>query len=84
MNTKFNKIVKTAAVGIFFIALFFNVKVSLENPFIRIDNAVLAQTSSVPSCDSKCLDFFNEVCSYTAKDENGDDIIVTCPNHKRR
>ncbi len=46
MKTKFNKIAKTAAVGIFFMALFFNVKVSLEDPFVTISNDALAQTSS--------------------------------------
>ncbi|MEB2782490.1 hypothetical protein U3A58_19025 [Algoriphagus sp. C2-6-M1] len=46
MNTKFNKLVKTAAVGIFFMALLLNVKLSLTDPFINMDNAALAQSSS--------------------------------------
>lgn len=46
MNTKFKKIAKLAAAGIFFLALFFNVKLTLENPFVNIDNAVLAQNTS--------------------------------------
>ncbi|REG78468.1 hypothetical protein [Algoriphagus antarcticus] len=47
MNTKLKKIARTAAVGIFFIALFLNVKLSLTDPFINIDNAAIAQTSSL-------------------------------------
>lgn len=46
MKSFIKKIAKPIAIGIFFMALFFNVKVSLENPFIRMDNAALAQTSS--------------------------------------
>jgi hypothetical protein len=46
MKTKVNKIAKTIAVGIFFMALFFNVKVSLEDPFFELDNMAIAQTSS--------------------------------------
>lgn len=46
MKSLIKKIVKPLAIGVFFMALFFNVKVSLENPFIRMDNAALAQTSS--------------------------------------
>ncbi|REG81499.1 hypothetical protein [Algoriphagus antarcticus] len=46
MNTKLKKIAKTVAVGIFFMALFFNVKFSLTDPFINIDNAAIAQTTS--------------------------------------
>lgn len=46
MKSKINKIAKTLAIGVFFMALFFNVKVSLTDPFIKIDNAAVAQTSS--------------------------------------
>ncbi|MDO9551647.1 hypothetical protein [Rhodonellum sp.] len=46
MKTKVNKIAKAVAMGIFFMALFLNVKFTLENPFITIDNAALAQSSS--------------------------------------
>ncbi len=49
MKTKVNKIAKAFAVGIFFMALFFNVKSALEDPFISIDNAALAQSSSSSS-----------------------------------
>jgi hypothetical protein len=52
MNTKFNKIVKTAAVGIFFIALFFNVKLSLTDPFVSLSNDALAQSNSSNPCDA--------------------------------
>lgn len=46
MKPNFKKIAKSMAIGVFFFALFLNIKVSLENPFIRMDNAALAQTSS--------------------------------------
>lgn len=46
MKQLIKKIAKPIAIGVFFMALFFNVKVSLENPFIRMDNAALTQTSS--------------------------------------
>ena len=55
MNTKFNKIVKTAAVGIFFMALLMNVKVSLTDPFVTINNDVFAQYNiSSGSGEVKC------------------------------
>lgn len=61
MKLNFKKIAKAMAIGVFFLALFLNIKVSLENPFIRIDNAALAQTSSIsPICcqqtDEFCTD----------------------------
>lgn len=54
MNTKFNKIVKTAAVGVFFMALFMNVKLSLTDPFVSINNDALAQSSSSGSGPQTC------------------------------
>ncbi|WP_339878757.1 hypothetical protein [uncultured Algoriphagus sp.] len=63
MNTKFNKIVKTAAMGIFFMALLMNVKVSLTDPFVSISNDALAQSSSSsssnpPSCEAQYTEDF--------------------------
>ncbi|REG78471.1 hypothetical protein [Algoriphagus antarcticus] len=54
MNTKLKKIAKTAAVGIFFMALFLNVKLSLNDPFVAISNDVMAQsnTSGSNPCDA--------------------------------
>jgi len=54
MKTKVNKIAKVVAMGVFFMALFFNVKVSLDDPFIHLDNLVTAQTnsSSFQNCNS--------------------------------
>ncbi|PZX48680.1 hypothetical protein [Algoriphagus chordae] len=49
MNTKLNRLVKTAAIGIFFMALLMNVKLSLTDPFLTISNDALAQTSSSSS-----------------------------------
>jgi len=49
MNTKLKKIAKTAAVGIFFMALLMNVKVSLTDPFVSINNDAFAQSSSSSS-----------------------------------
>lgn len=64
MKSKINKITKAVAIGIFFMALFFNVKVSLEDPFIKIDNAVMAQTSS-GNCTSPNADNCpGGACSY--------------------
>lgn len=54
MNTKFNKIAKTAAVGIFFMALLMNVKVSLTDPFVTISNDALAQSTSSNSYGGVC------------------------------
>ncbi len=48
MNEKLSKITKTAAVGIFFMALLLNVKVSLTDPFVTISNDAVAQSSSNP------------------------------------
>ncbi len=56
MKTKLNKIAKTIAVGIFFMALFFNVKVTLEDPFFELDNKVIAQTSSGNTGNTTCWD----------------------------
>jgi hypothetical protein len=54
MKPQLNKIAKPIAIGIFFIALFFNVKVTLQDPFIRITNEVVAQTnSSAGGCFTK-------------------------------
>lgn len=44
------RIAKYLAVAIFFMGLYFNVKVSLDDPFVRMDNAALAQTSSKSGC----------------------------------
>jgi len=49
MNTKLKKIAKTVAVGIFFLALFLNVKLSLTDPFVTLSNDALAQSSSSSS-----------------------------------
>ena len=46
MKLNFNKIAKIGAAGIFFMALLMNVKVSLTDPFVNIENAALAQSSS--------------------------------------
>ncbi|WP_192348901.1 hypothetical protein [Algoriphagus sp. Y33] len=54
MNTKLNKIVKMAAVGIFFMALLMNVKLSLTDPFINMDNDALAQSSSSGTGQNSC------------------------------
>ncbi len=64
MKTRFNKIVKTAAVGIFFMALLMNVKVSLTDPFVSLSNDALAQTSSSSSSTTYCFDCLNsnETC----------------------
>ncbi len=53
MRAKLSKIAKFIAVGIFFMTWFFNVKMSLEDPFIQISNLVLAQNSySSTNCDT--------------------------------
>lgn len=57
MNTKFNKIAKTAAVGIFFMALMMNVKVSLTDPFVFLSNDALAQTTSSSSSSSSSVKY---------------------------
>ncbi len=61
MKLKIQKIAKALAIGVFFMALFLNIKISLEDPFIRMDSAALAQTSSTsyvccPSVGSICID----------------------------
>jgi hypothetical protein len=62
MNTNLKKIVKTAAVGIFFMALLMNVKVSLTDPFISISNEVIAQTTSSSSSSSSSGPTVNVPC----------------------
>ncbi len=54
MKSFIKKIAKPIAIGVFFMALFFNVKVSLQNPFVRMDNAALAQSSSDTGGSVKC------------------------------
>lgn len=54
MKTKFSKILKTAAVGTFFIALLMNVKLSLTDPFLTVSNDALAQSSSSSSSGYSC------------------------------
>lgn len=70
MKLKLNKIAKALAIGVFFMALFLNIKISLENPFIRMDSAALAQTSSngyvcCPSINSYCVDRFGTAYADT-------------------
>lgn len=86
MNTKFNKIVKTAAVGIFFMALLMNVKVSLTDPFVSVSNDALAQTSSSsssngmpPTTASECKEDTMSICSFETIDWNGVRIIANAP-----
>lgn len=87
MKTKFNKITKIAAVGIFFLALMMNVKVSLTDPFLRISNDAIAQTSSSSSgggstdpipCTQVCMDDPTGTCSFPTQDENGWPTISHC------
>jgi hypothetical protein len=51
MKSFIKKIAKPIAIGVFFMALFFNVKVSLEDPFLQISDEVHANTSSSSSGD---------------------------------
>jgi hypothetical protein len=82
MKTKVHKIAKTIAVGIFFMALFLNVKLSLEDPFIQLSSEVIAQTSSSngipPTCQSECKNDPEGSCSFNTVDYNGQPIIATC------
>lgn len=76
MNKKLNKIAKTAAVGIFFMALFLNVKLSLTDPFVTISNDVIAQSNSSNPCDAgdgknfegcrdrNCTDLISFECTF--------------------
>ena len=68
MYTKLSKIAKTVAVGIFFMALLMNVKVSLTDPFVTVNNDVLAQTSSSSSsCENPTI----KGCWETITTRNG-------------
>jgi len=50
------KIAKNIALTVFFMAMFLNVKLNLEDPFIQISSAVIAQTSSSSmGCDNPGL-----------------------------
>ncbi len=63
MKKTVNKIAKIIAISVFFIALLFNVKVSLEDPFLYTNNIVLAQNSS-GECTSPTGDCPGGACSY--------------------
>lgn len=89
MKSFIKKIAKPIAIGIFFMALFFNVKVSLENPFIRMDNAALAQTSSSssgtkPTVESECKRAPSTMCTFDTTDANGIPIIATAPGWTKK
>ena len=49
MKTKIEKGSKYLAAGIFFIALVLNMKITLDDPFILMSEAVVAQTTSTSS-----------------------------------
>ena len=59
MNLKIKKITRITAIGIFFMALFFNVKINLEGPFVGVDNAAMAQ-ASIPENGEDCWDTITE------------------------
>jgi len=54
MKKSLKKIIKITSFGIFFLALFLNLKISLENPYVQFSNAALAQTSSSSSSSGDC------------------------------
>lgn len=56
MKTKLSKIAKTVCVGIFFIALLLNVRFTLEDPFLQLSPAVIAQTTSSGTGENVCWD----------------------------
>ena len=75
MNTKVNKLLKLAAVGLFLMALAINVKVTLDDPFVMLSEQAIATgsgTDSATECtcgtswwDSKVYDCIPESCSVT-------------------
>ena len=84
MMSFIRKIAKPLAIGVFFIALFFNVKLSLTNPTIRLENAALAQASlpgsgTKPTVQSECKSDPSTMCTFNTTDDNGTPIIATAP-----
>ncbi|MBN3584346.1 hypothetical protein JYB64_18270 [Algoriphagus aestuarii] len=93
MNSNLKKIGKYLAVAIFFMALYFNVKVSLDDPFISLSNDALAQSTSSSSSSSSdkpittqdvCKRDPNTMCTYNTEDANGVPIIATAPGWTKK
>lgn len=90
MNPNFKKPVKVLAISVFFLALFLNIRVSLQNPFIRMDNAALAQTSSSSSSgnpiatEDVCKRDPSTMCTYNTTDARGIPIIATAPGWTKK
>ena len=88
---KFNltKIAKSIAFTVFFMAMFLNVKVSLEDPFIKITSDVIAQMTSSshgnpPTCLSECSYDPGFLCSFTTVDHHGTPNFASCMNYTKR
>jgi len=62
MKAKLNQIAKWTAVGIFFIAMLINVKVSLTDPFLTINNELIAQTTTYPPCPNGTSNSYGGLC----------------------
>lgn len=92
MKLNFKKIGKYLAVAIFFMALYFNVKVSLDDPFISLSNDALAQTTSSSSSSSTkpltvedmCKRDPATMCTFNTEDANGVPIIATAPGWTKK
>jgi|GEM_PF-1636429 len=72
MKKSLKKIIKITSFGIFFLALFLNLKISLENPYVQFSNAALAQTwSSSSSSSSSCSSTYQILCYNTVSTRFG-------------
>jgi hypothetical protein len=64
MKSKIKKFLKPLAIGLFFIALFFNLRISMEDSNILLDNAVIAQTFEGGEKDCKPGGQADKCCPY--------------------
>lgn len=88
MKQKTYRIAKIIAVGIFFIALFMNIHISLTSPFLNISNDVFANSSSssdhpIP-CERKCESDPTGTCKFLTYDIGGSQIMRECLYAKKK
>lgn len=67
MTREIRKFIKFSALGLFFMALFFNIKISLTDPFNYSSGEVIAQTSSSSSSSGGYSCFAEIICDDGGK-----------------
>lgn len=87
MNEKIRKMIKTSAIAVFFLGLLLNIKLSISDPFLSINNQAIAQTtsSSPPiTCDTQCIRDPDGICSFICIDANGWHQMNSCLGGTKR